>query len=736
MEETRKPDFAGWATKNDIVCEDGKSIAHGAFQHQDKAKVPLIWMHNHKDNEMVLGHVILEHRAEGTWAEAYFNDTTKALSAKAQIIHGDIDEMSIWANNLRLRGDEVVHGVIREVSLVLSGSNKGAKVEQVYIRHSSELEPINEAIITTGVAFISHASIATDETKDVGSLTRKQIFDELPEVEKNVVIAMLNDAYAAGKADSGESEEDAEVIEVKHSATDAEDEDKKDDEDADKDEKSDAEDKSDAADKGEDKDDKSEAKAEDAEDKADDAEDKAEDEQDKDKKSDSEDKKSEEDKPSDKDNIEHSALKGGSNVTAHNAFERNGSATQDGDKLVLSHDAMKVIMTDALAMKSLPDAILKHAGTYGIDNIGVLFPDAKNLDAMPQILGRETSWVPKVLASVRRQPWARVKSLVADLTADEARAKGYITGTEKQDEVIAMLRRTTSPKTVYKKQKLDRDDILDITDFDVIVFIKWEMRYMLDEELARAILIGDGRPVNHADKIKDPAGAIDGIGIRSILNDDSLYTVRRQLPANVEADTVIDEWIRIRADYRGTGNPSLYTSDKHISDALLLKDRMGRFLYDTLDALAARLRVKEIVPVEVFGQVPTVLGIMVNLSDYTVGTDKGGDITFFSDFNLDFNQEIFLLETRPSGGLTVPKSALVLTRETGVEARPAALSFDGDTNTILIPTVVGIEYRVDGEVVAAGDLEITQTTTVTAHAKAGYYIASGSSVSWTFPFTP
>lgn len=731
MGETREPDFAGWATKNDIVCEDGKSIAHGAFEHQDTKKVPLVWMHNHKDNEMVLGHVILEHRAEGTWAEAYFNDTTKALAAKSQVAHGDIDEMSIWANNLRLRGDEVVHGTIREVSLVLSGSNHAAKIEQVYIRHSAELEPINEAIIKTGGTILVHSALAAEaelEEKADGSLTRKDIFDALPEKEKNVVIAMLNDAYSAGKA-SGDDEEQveedgAEVIEVKHSSTDA---DK--DEDEDKDDESKAEDKSETADKDEDKDSKSDSDADGAEDKDEDdksdSEDKAEDQ---DKKSETEDKSSEE-------SIEHSALKGGSNVTNHNAFERNGSAVQDGEKLVLSHDAMKTIMTDAFAMKDLPGAVLKHAGTYGIDNIGVLFPDAKNLDAMPQILGRQTSWVPKVLGSVRRQPWARVKSLVADLTADEARAKGYITGTEKQDEVIAMLRRTTAPKTVYKKQRLDRDDILDITDFDVIVFIKWEMRYMLDEEIARAILIGDGRPVNHPDKIKDPAGAIDGIGIRSILNDDSLYTVRRQLPANVEADTVIDEWIRIRADYRGTGTPTLYTSDKHISDALLLKDRMGRFLYDTVDSLASRLRVSEIVPVEVFGQVPTVLGIMVNLSDYTVGTDKGGDITFFSDFNLDFNQEIFLLETRPSGGLTVPKSALVLTREQGTEARPAALSFDGDTNTILIPSVAGVEYRVDGDIVEAGDLEITKSTTVTAHATEGYYIASGSTVSWTFPYS-
>lgn len=685
-ENKREPDFTGWATKNNVVCEDGKTISHGAFAAMDKRKVPLVWMHNHKDNEMVLGHVILEHRTEGTYAEAFFNGTVKGKAAREQVIHGDIDMMSIWANDLDLRKNEVMHGTIREVSLVLSGANREALIEQVYIRHGADIDETDEAIITTGLTFLSHASEESDATdsSDAEASTEdskaketvEDVFNGLDDKTKNVVIGLMNDSYESGKKagteDSEESNDenktnDDEKI-VEHSAT----------------EGTDATEGVDTAGTVV---------------------------------------------------IEHSNMEGNSNVTDHNAFEKNAIKGQEDGRLVLAHDAMKVIMADAVEMKSLSGSILKHAGTYGIDNIGVLFPDAKNLDSAPQILGRETGWVAGVLAAVRKQPWAKVKSIVADLTADEARAKGYITGTEKQDEVISLLRRTTSPKTIYKKQRLDRDDILDITDFDVLVWIKWEMRYMLNEEIARAILIGDGRATNHPDKIKDPAGAVDGIGIRSILHDNALYTIKKELPANVDPETVVEEWIRQRANYRGSGSPTLYTSDGSISDVLLLKDRMGRFLYETERQLADKLRVKEIVPVEVFAQEPTVLGIMVNLVDYTMGTDKGGDITFFSDFDLDFNQEKFLLETRPSGGLTVPKSAIVLTRQQGTLATPAGPSFDGPTNKITIPGTTGIEYRIDGDAVAAGNVTITENTTVTAHAKAGYYIPSNSTVSWTFAFT-
>lgn len=686
-ENKREPDFTGWATKNDVVCEDGKTIRHGAFAAMDKQKVPLVWMHNHKDNEMVLGHVILEHRSEGTYAEAYFNNTVKGKAAREQVIHGDIDMMSIWANDLDLRKNEVFHGTIREVSLVLSGANREALIEQVYIRHGSDVDALDEAMITTGLTFLSHATESSeDDEKESDSssdneaddkadeTTVKDVFDELPEGTKNVVVGLMNDSYEAGRAAAAAEKND---------------------------------DKTDKTDKTDDGNEivVHSSKEEDVTDGV---------------------------STTGPEVIEHSNLEGSNMSTDHNAFESNASTAVKDGRPHLSHDAMRTIMSTAQEIGSLPDAILKHAGTYGIDDIELLFPDAKNLDSQPQLLARQAEWVPKVLDAVKRQPWAKVKSIVADLTAEEARAKGYIKGNEKKDEVISLLRRSTSPTTVYKKQRLDRDDILDITDFDVIVWIKWEIRFMLNEELARAILIGDGRPVNHDDKIKDPRGQIDGIGIRSILHDHELYVVTKELEANVAPDVIVDEWIRLRSEYRGSGSPTLYTTDAIIADVLLLKDRMGRYLYDTERQLADKLRVKEIVPVEVFDQEPTVLGIMVNLVDYSVGTNKGGELTFFEDFDLDYNQNKFLLETRLSGALTRPHSALVLKRQQGILATPTGPAFAD--NTIAIPTVAGVEYRIDDEVVT-GDVDITETTTVTAHPTAGYYIKSNSTSAWTFTYT-
>ncbi len=693
MGENRTPDFSGWATKNDIVCADGKTIKSGAFAHMDKAKVPLVWMHNHKDNEMVLGHVILEHKAEGTWAEAFFNDTTKGIAAHKQVANGDIDKMSIWANDLDMRGDNVFHGQIREVSLVLAGANPGAEIENIYIRHGDDVTELDEAIIRTGLPIISHATAVAEAPAKTEEETVKDIFDAQPEKVKNVVVSMVNNAFEAGM------EAGASKATVEHSAIDA-------------DENQTVEPTEPIVDEVTD------TNTTDG------------------------DQNVEPSAPvevvaTDSDNtdatveITHSSMEG-TNVTDHNAFESNATtAVKTPVKPVLSHDAMKTIMADAIQMNSLPEAIVKHAGTYGIDDIEFLFPDARNLDSSPQLLARQVEWVPKVLDAVKRQPFAKVKSIVADLTAEEARAKGYIKGNEKKDEVISLLRRTTSPTTIYKKQRLDRDDIIDITDFDVITWIKWEIRFMLNEELARAILIGDGRATNHDDKIKDPAGAVDGIGIRSILNDSSLYVYKKELVANVSNIKIIEEFIRARSQYRGSGSPTLYTTDAVVTDLLLLVDKMGRFLYETDAALAARLRVKEIVAVEALEQVPTVLGIVVNLIDYSIGTNKGGELTFFEDFDLDFNQNKYLLETRLSGALTRPKSAIVLTRAQGTAATPTGPSFNGTTNTITIPNITGLDYRIDGDVVS-GDVVITEDTEVTATPETGYYIPSNSTTSWTF----
>lgn len=713
MGESRNPDFSGWATKNDIKCADGVTIRGGAFKHMDKVKVPLVWMHQHKDPEMVLGHVILEHRDQGTYAEAFFNDTTKALAAKSQVAHGDITKMSIWANNLAQRGGDVLHGDIKEVSLVLAGANEGAEIENIYIRHGAgDLEDSGEAIITTGLTFdfVAHADVDKQETTDAETV--QAVYDTLNPKQAIMVNTMVSNALEAGQALAkgitadvvvhSDVEEDENKTNSDTENSDADAEENKDTEDEEnKDTENSGESEEDASKDDENKDTENSNKSDDAADN----------------------------------NIQHSNLKG-AEVTHHNVFEQNNKSNSGPEKKVLAHDAMRTIWTDAITKKmTLDEAILAHAGEYGIDDIELLFAEARNMDASPQLLARQAEWVPKVLDAVKKQPWAKVKSIVADLTADEARAKGYIKGTEKQDEVIALLRRTTSPTTIYKKQRLDRDDILDITDFDVVVWIKWEMRFMLNEELARAILIGDGRTPLHPDKVKDPAGQIDGIGIRSILNDSPLYVYKKDLAANIGTEAIVEEFIRSRSEYRGSGSPTLYTTDKILSDILLLKDKMGRFLYDTESALAAKLRVKEIVAVEVMEQVPTVLGIVVNLVDYSLGTNKGGELTFFEDFNLDFNQEIKLLETRLSGGLTKPKSAVVLTRSQGTSATPAAPSFDGATNTITVPTTTGIDYTVDGDPVT-GSVVITEDTELIAKPKAGYFIPAGSTSYWAFTYTP
>lgn len=424
-----------------------------------------------------------------------------------------------------------------------------------------------------------------------------------------------------------------------------------------------------------------------------------------------------------------------------NVFDQTDADTKGG-KPVLSHSDVQAIMKRASKVGSLREAIeeapeLQHAGVdgvdYGINAIDTLFPDAKALDASPQFIKRRTEWVAKVLDGTKHVPFAKVKSVVADITADEARARGYVKGTMKKEEVIKLLKRTTSPTTIYKKQRLDRDDILDIKDFDVVVWLKAEMRLMLEEELARAILIGDGRSSSSPDKIKDPEGAIDGNGIRSIANDSDMYVEEVVLPANVSPADEIKAVIRARSAYRGSGSPTYFTTDASVTDYLLLEDKVGRPLYDTEMALAAKLRVKEIVPVEVLEETEDVRAIVVNLQDYTIGTNQGGDLTFFDDFDIDFNQEKYLLETRLSGALTRPKSAIVIRRAAGTAATPASPSYNGTTHVITIPTTTGINYEIADEVVT-GTVTITDDTEVTAAPKTGYYIPAGSTRTWTFTF--
>ncbi len=657
-----KPDFSGYATKNDLQCSDGKTIIAGAFKHNDKQKVPLVWQHQHNSPLNVLGHAMLENRPDGVYAYGYFNTTQAGKDAKIMVAHKDVSALSIYANNLKQRGNSVLHGDIREVSLVLSGANPGAFIDNISIQHGDTYETLeDEAVIYTGLT-LEHAdtqadtqgdTVATedtqDQTEDQNEKTVKDVFDSMSEEQKNVVYFMLGEALESkGEDEDEDDEDDDEDGEVQHS------------------------------------------------------------------------------------NIIHSIQEGFENIMTRNVFEQNAAPV--GDKNTLSHAQINSIVDDAKKYGSFKDSFLAHAAEYGIENIDFLFPDARTVNNSPDLISRQVEWVQGVLAGTKHSPFSRIKSLAADLTAEEARAKGYIKGKMKKEEVIKLLRRTTTPTTVYKKQKLDRDDVIDITDLDIVAWLKAEIRLMLNEELARAILVGDGRSSASEDKIKDPEGAIDGVGIRSIYHDSELYAHKIQLTANISPEATIEAISRSRSKYKGTGQPTLYTTDPVLTDMLLLKDKVGRRLYDTEEALASVLRVSKIVSVEVFEETPELLGIMVNLSDYTIGADKGGELSFFEDFDIDFNQHKYLLETRVSGALTRPKSAVIIKRAQGTQSAPTSPSFDGGTNTITIPSTTGVLYTIDEEVVT-GEVEILEDTTVVAVPDEEYYFVSNITTEWSFTFT-
>lgn len=694
-----EPDFSGYATKAGVKCADGLTIDNGAFEHQDQETVPLVWQHIHNTPGTLLGHAVLEHRADGTYTRAYFNESQAGQDAKAAVKNGDIKSLSIYANKLVKRGMSVLHGAICEVSLVLKGANPGALIDYVNLQHDVDDDYDNgEAIIYMGEAdefesrllhsensgdtmstnskeltvteifhamseeqqgvahFMIGAARAGDEithadvvakASEGSDKTVKDVFDSMSEEEKNVVYFMIGEAMEENK-EGGDSIEQSVAIDEEFIA-----------------------------------------------------------------------------------HAVSTGLQEGFESMRTNIFDQQGETVL---KHSLDAAGVKLIVKDAIKMGSFKDSFLTHADTYGINDIEILFPDAKTVGDMPTLIARETEWVAKVLGATKHSPMAKIKTILADLTAAEARAKGYIKGNEKKDEVIALLKRTTGPATIYKKQKLDRDDIIDITDFDIIQWLKWEIRFMLNEEIARAILIGDGRSASSEDKVKDPAGNNEGTGIRSILHDDDLYTIKQELAANVAPDVMVDEITRGRNKYRGSGNPTWYTTDTIITDMLLLKDKIGQRLYRNVDELATALRVKEIVPVEAFEETPTLIGIMVNLQDYTVGTNKGGEVSFFEDFDIDFNQNKYLMETRMSGALTKPKSAIAVTREAGILAVATAPSFNGATNTITVPTATGVDYLID-DVIVTGSVVIEKDTDIEAVAKSGYYLAPNSTKSWSFTFT-
>ena len=557
-------DFSGWATRNDIKCSDGRTIRKNAFKDNDGQTVPLVWNHSHNDPANVLGHALLENRDQGVYAYCTFNNSELGQTAKELVEHGDVTSLSIYANKLKQNGGDVIHGAIREVSLVLAGANPGAYIDSV-MTHGEESD--EEAVIFTGENIsLSHAESEpqpeekTEEEKTLAKeKTVQDVFNELTEEQKQVVYALIGQALE--DAQDGEDEGDYEM--------------------------------------------------------------------------------------------------------KQNVFDNDEMNSGN----VLSHSDMMDIISDAKRYGSMKDSFLAHTQDYGIENVDFLFPDPENVNMPPTFIERDMGWVQKVMSGVHHTPFSRIKSMFADITADEARAKGYIKGNLKKEEVFTLLKRTTTPTTIYKKQKMDRDDVVDITDFDVIAWLKKEMRLMLDEEIARAILVGDGRLSSSDDKINET-------NVRPILTDEDLYTVKANITVasnatgSEKAKAFIDEVIRSRKDYKGSGNPTLFTTEDMVTECLLLEDSMGHKLYKSEAELATTLRVKEIVTVEVMEGVKDknshdVAGIIVNLADYNVGADKGGAVNMFDDFDIDYNQQKYLIETRCSGALIKPYSAIALAFVTG-----------------------------------------------------------------------
>nr|DAJ42749.1 MAG TPA: major capsid protein [Caudoviricetes sp.] len=577
-----KFDFSGWATRANLKCSDGRVILKDAFKHNDGQTVPLVWNHQHSDPNEVLGHALLENREDGVYAYCKFNETESGRTAKLLVQHGDVSALSIYANQLKQQGSHVLHGAIREVSLVLAGANPGAFIDSI-IKHGEEYE--EEAIIYTGENIsLYHAETDSKEekpkmeetktedkkeTKPESEETLQDVFDTLNEKQKTAVYAIVGKALEEGADEEDDSE-------------------------------------------------------------------------------------------------------GGNEDMKHNVFD-----TEENQENVISHADIQAAIADAKRYGSMRESFLAHsiettAGeeqTYGIKGADDwLFPDARNLNTPPEFIKRDMGWVSKVMRGTSHTPFSRIKSMFADITEDEARAKGYIKGKYKKEEVFSLLKRTTTPTTIYKKQKMDRDDIVDITDFDVITWLKSEMRMMLDEEIARAILVSDGRPSSSDDKINE-------LNIRPIWTDDDLFTIKVgvSVDANATSDdkakAMIRASVKSRKNYKGSGNPVLFTTEDWLTDCLLLEDGVGRIIYDSVDKLKSALRVSDIITVPVMegltrtdseGKTRTLIGIIVNLKDYNVGADKGGAVNMFDDFDIDYNAQKYLIETRCSGALIKPFSAIAL----------------------------------------------------------------------------
>lgn len=572
--------FSGWATRNNLTCGDGRVIRKDAFKDNDGKKVSLVWNHEHNDPLAVLGHAFLENREDGVYAYGYFNDSEAGQAAEKLVHNGDVSSLSIWANKLKQNTlpngcKEVVHGEIRELSLVLAGANPGAYIDCV-MAHSDDADEdsISELYAGYNENIVIHSAesnkkeeneMADDVKKTEGEETVEDVFNTLTEKQKTVVYAMIGQIME----DNGINDDD-------------------DDE--------------------------------------------------------------------NNDEMGHSE---GDDYMKRNVFDNDEQQDE-----VLSHAAMETIIGDAKRFGSLKESFLAHADEYGIEQIDYLFPEAKTLNNPPEFIKRDTGWVSTVMGAVHHTPFSRIKSVFANITEDEARAKGYIKGNLKKEEVFSLLKRTTTPTTIYKKQKLDRDDVIDITDFDVVAWLKSEMRVMLDEEIARAILIGDGRLSSSDDKINES-------NIRPVVSDSELYTIRQKVSVATnatdddKAKAMIKSAVKARKNYKGSGNPTFYTTEDWLTNALLLEDTQGHRLYKNDADVAAAMRVSKIVTVPVMEGVKgpeggDLIGIIVNLADYNVGADKGGAVNMFDDFDIDYNQQKYLIETRCSGALVKPYSAIEL----------------------------------------------------------------------------
>lgn len=593
-------DFGGWATKANLLCSDGRVIMPDAFAHNDGQRVPLVWNHQHSDPDHILGYADLENRPEGVYAHCKFNETDTGNVAKQLVQHGDIVSLSIYANGLTEKKSHVTHGNIREVSLVLAGANPGAGIDSVTLSHGEDSDDEGIVYSDTSLDLATEVSHSDDtDTPDSELSHSDNNSDEKPEDGEETVLDVFNTL--------NEKQKNAvyAMIGAAYEAT-----------------------------------------------------------------------------PPAKD--EENTDKEGDTDMKHNVFDTDVQK----ENQVLSHSDITAIISDAKRTGSLRDAAIAHnAGeithaatdddgksvTYGIANVDYLFPDARNITREPLFIKRDTGWVTVVMGAVKHSPFSRIKSIFADITADDARAKGYIKGNKKVEEVFTLLKRSTTPTTIYKKQKMDRDDVADITDFDVVSWIKSEMRVMLDEEIARAILVGDGRSSASDDKINES-------NIRPIWKDDSLYTIKATVQLGAaETETTkgkkfIKAVLKARKNYKGSGNPILLTTEDVLTDLLLIEDTNGRNIYESVDKLATALRVSKIVTSPVLENQTrvgtdaidgdtkerTLMGLIVNLSDYTVGADKGGAVNLFEDFDIDFNQEKYLIETRCSGALTKPYSAIAV----------------------------------------------------------------------------